>query len=333
MEDKIKWKSGLVIMHNIFVGERLANLRKLKGRTQTNVAEYFGVSKQAVSKWENGLSMPDVLILPELAAYFGVNIEYFFDKQQVDITSAPLKKEKVAISVKNLTKIYHGASAPTIKGINVDIYDGLSTAIMGPSGCGKTTFVNCISGLEEFTNGDVLTFGKNISKLKEPKLTKFRRKHTNYIFQQYNLVDVLNVIDNIKLPYKISGEKIDKARLKELLQKLGLEGKENSMPSKLSGGQQQRVAIARALLGKGKLIFADEPTGALDMNTGNEVLELLLAGCREFNSSVVIITHDSKVAAKCDIVHFMLDGNIIKTLERPSIEEVSKVMVGFSINE
>ncbi|WP_169516180.1 MULTISPECIES: ATP-binding cassette domain-containing protein [Halobacillus] len=319
-------------MDNIFVGERLTNLRKLKGRTQADVAAQFGVSKQAVSKWEKGLSMPDVLILPDLAAYFGVEIGYFFDKAHEDSTRVPLKKEKVAIQVRDLTKRYKGADAPVLKGINIDIYDGLSTAIMGPSGCGKTTFVNCISGLETITGGSVIMFDQDIANLKEPKLTEFRRTHTNYIFQQYNLVDVLNVLDNIKLPYKTSGQKIDRARLKELIERLGLSGKEKMMPTKLSGGQQQRVAIARALLGKGKLILADEPTGALDVNTGNDVLELLLAGSKEFGSPAVIITHDSKVAAKCDIVHFLLDGNIVKTLERPDASEVSKVMVRLSEN-
>lgn len=314
-------------MNNIFVGERLANLRKLKGRTQSDVATQFGISKQAVSKWENGITMPDVLILPELAKYFGVDIEYFFDKKKEDLVSIPVNKDKIAISVRGLQKQYEENSDLVLKGIDVDIYDGISTAIMGPSGCGKTTFVNCLSGLENITEGSVKIFGHDIANFKEPKLTEFRRKFTSYIFQQYNLVDVLNVIDNIKLPYKTSREKIDKSRLKELIKKLGLSGLEKVMPSKLSGGQQQRVAICRALLGKGKLIFADEPTGALDLKTGNEVLTLLLMGCKEFNAPAIIITHDSKVAAKCDIVHFLLDGKIIKTLEHPSIDEVSNMML------
>lgn len=317
-------------MDNIFVGERLASLRKLKGRTQSDVALQFGVSKQAVSKWEKGLSMPDVLILPELAEYFGVNIEYFFDKKQDKLHVIDIPKNKAAISVRGLRKLYAGNPTTILKGIDIDIYEGLSTAIMGSSGCGKTTFLNCISGLESITDGVVEVFGHNIAKMREPRLTEFRRKYTSYIFQQYNLIDVLNVVENINLPYKTSGERIDRARLKELIDKLGLTGKEKMLPSQLSGGQQQRVAIARALLGKNKLIFADEPTGALDLKTGNEVLELLLMGCKEFNSPAVIITHDSKVAAKCDIVHFMVDGKIIKTLERPSVDEVSKIMVRLS---
>lgn len=317
-------------MDNIFVGERLAALRKLKGRTQSDVALQFGVTKQAVSKWEKGLSMPDVLILPELAAYFGVDIEYFFDKKHDVSHQSTISKTKVAISVRGLKKVYSGNPVPVLKGIDVDFYDGLSTAIMGASGCGKTTFLNCISGLENITDGMVEIFGHNIARMKEPKLTEFRRKYTSYIFQQYNLIDVLNVIENIKLPYKTSGEKIDRARLEELIYKLGLTGKEKMLPSRLSGGQQQRVAIARALLGKNKLIFADEPTGALDLKTGNEVLKLLLMGCKEFNAPAVIITHDSKVAAQCDIVHFMVDGKIVKTLERPSVDEVSKIMVRLS---
>lgn len=317
-------------MDTIFVGERLAALRKLKGRTQTDVALQFGVSKQAVSKWERGVSMPDILILPELAAYFGVDIEYFYDKKPIDLCKEDVPKNGVAISVRGLKKLYAGNPVPILNGIDIDFYDGLSTAIMGASGCGKTTFLNCISGLESITAGAVEIFGHDIAQMREPKLTEFRRKYTSYIFQQYNLIDVLNVIENIKLPYKTAGEKIDRARLNELIHKLGLTGKERMLPSQLSGGQQQRVAIARALLGKNKLIFADEPTGALDLKTGNEVLELLLMGCKEFHSPAIIITHDSKVAAKCDIVHFMVDGKMIKTLERPSVDEVSKIMVRLS---
>ncbi len=313
-------------MENIFVGQRLAELRKLKGRTQSDVADYFNISKQAVSKWENGNSMPDVLLLPELAKYFGVEMDYFFDKQIVTTDRASLNKSRVIISVKNLTKRYDKNAAPVLREVNLDLYDGLSTAIMGPSGSGKTTLVNCISGLESVTDGSITVLGQEISSLREPKLTAFRRKFTSYIFQQYNLIDVLNVVENIKLPYKTSGERIDKKRLNELLFKLGLSGKEKMMPSKLSGGQQQRVAIARALLGKNKIIFADEPTGALDLKTGNEVLDLLLTACKEFSSPAVIITHDSKVASKCDIVHFVADGKIVKTLERATVEEISGVM-------
>ena len=314
-------------MKNVFVGNKLANLRKIKGRTQSDVAEFFGISKQAVSKWENGLSMPDVLILPEIAKYFGVDMEYFYEEALEERLRGAIDRKSVAIKVRDLVKSYKGGDEPILKGISIDIYDGVSTAIMGMSGCGKTTFVNTIAGIESFKNGSVEIFGNEIAHLKEPKLTKFRRSHISYIFQQYNLIDVLNVIENIKLPYKTSGEKINKIRLKELMLKLGLEGKEKVMPSKLSGGQQQRVAIVRALLGNNKIIFADEPTGALDLKTGNQVLELLLAGCSEFKTPAVIITHDSTVASKCDIVYFMVDGEIVKTVERPTVEEISKIMM------
>ena len=320
-------------MDNIFVGEKLTKLRKLKGRTQSEVAKHFGITKQAVSKWENGIAMPDVLLLPELASYFDVHIDYFFEKKEVQDQYQTVSKNKVVVTVRGLKKVYDGAKTPVLKGIDLDIHDAASTAIMGPSGCGKTTLVNCISCLESITEGSIEVFGRDIAKLKEPKLTDFRRKKTSYIFQQYNLVEVLNVIDNIKLPYKMMRESIDKARLKELIAKLGLEGLEKAMPHKLSGGQQQRVAIARALLGKGRLILADEPTGALDLKTGKEVLQLLLLSCKEFKTPVIIITHDSQVAAQCDIVHFMLDGRIVRTMEHPAADEVAKVMIGISNHE
>ena len=319
-------------MKNIFVGERLKELRKLKGRTQIDIASFFGVSKQAVSKWENGLSMPDVLLLPELAKYFDVEIDYFFEKQDDETKREKLVKGKVAIEIKGFTKKYENSKENTIEDLNLKIYDGLSTAIMGPSGCGKSTLLNCIAGLEETTSGSIKIFNKDITNIKEPKLTKFRRDNINYIFQQYNLVNVLNVSENIKLPYKTSGKKISTKKMKSLIEKLGLKGKEKTMPNKLSGGQQQRVAVARALLGDNNLIFADEPTGALDLKTGNDVLELLLLGGKDYNSPIVIITHDSAVASKCDIVHFMLDGKIVNTLERASVEEISNYMMRLHSN-
>ena len=314
-------------MKNVFVGERLKDLRKLKGRTQTDIAVYFNISKQAVSKWENGMSMPDVLLLPELAKYFDVDIDYFFDKEDRTPIKEPVKKDKVAIEVKNFIKKYESNKEYTIKDLTLNIYDGVSTAIMGPSGCGKSTLLNSIAGLEATTSGSIKIYGKDISSLKEPKLTKFRRDNINYIFQQYNLVNVLNVIENIKLPYKTANKKINTKKMKKLIDRLGLKGKEKAMPNKLSGGQQQRVAVARALLGENNLIFADEPTGALDLKTGNDVLELLLLGGKEYQSPIVIITHDSAVASKCDIVYFMVDGKIVNTLERASIEEISNVMM------
>ncbi len=313
-------------MDTVFVGKRLAELRKLKGRTQEDVARIFGVTKQAVSKWENGLSLPDMLLLPQLAKYYGVDMTCFFAEQAHPATGSLLDKGPVAISIRNLSKAYEPGRY-VLKNINLDIHANVTTAIMGPSGCGKSTLLNCLSGLERVTEGQVLVYGTDITKLKEPKQTVFRREHMSYIFQQYNLVDSLNVIDNIKLPYKTAGIKIKRARIAQLLKTLGLEGKEKAMPQKLSGGQQQRVAIARALLGEGHILLADEPTGALDLKAGHEVLSLLLLCAKEFHTPVLIITHDVKVAAACGVVHFMVDGRVVKTLERAGVEEISSTLM------
>lgn len=314
---------------NIFVGERLKALRKLKGRTQEQMAIMFGVTKQAVSKWESGLSMPDITLLPSIANYFSVTIDYFFDKKAV--VSEMAKSEDfgdVVIKVSNLCKTYNKKlDEYALRNLNLNIYSNQSTAIMGASGSGKSTLLNCACGLDEATSGSIVVYDTDIVKLKEPRLTKFRRENMCLIFQSYNLVDTLNVKDNILLPYKLAGERIDKKRLKNIIDKLGLSQKEKSLPSQLSGGQQQRVAIARALLGENKIIFADEPTGALDMKTGKDVLELLLIARREFALPLVIITHDSFVASKCDIVHFLKDGVIYKSLLSPTAEEVSKIMM------
>lgn len=315
-------------MDNIFVGQRLMDLRKLKGRTQEEIGNIFGVSKQAVSKWENGFTMPDITLLPKIAEFYGVTIDYFFNENETVDKRTPLNKDKVVIEATNIIKNYNPKlQVLALDHCNLKIYGGMSTAIMGSSGSGKSTLLNCICGLEEVTKGSIKIFGQEISKMREPKITKFRRKHITFIFQQYNLVDTLNVVDNILLPYKLSGELIDRKKLRDLINKLGLSGKEKSLPNMLSGGQQQRVAIARALLGKNKIIFADEPTGALDLKTGGEVLSLLLIASKEFHLPLVIITHDSIVASKCDIVHFLSDGKIYKTLERPSADEISKVMM------
>lgn len=320
-------------MDTVFVGKKLAELRKLKGRTQAELADQFGVTKQAISKWENGKSMPDILLLPDIAKYFNVEMGYFFEEKQPENQRKAVIKGKVAIAVDGLSKKYDGNENYTLDKLNLNIYKGVSTAIVGPSGCGKSTLLNCMAGLENTTAGSISICDHDITRLKEPKLTVFRRENINYIFQQYNLIESLNVVDNIKLPYKTAGKKIDKKKLKRLLHKLGLGGKEKFMPNKLSGGQQQRVAVASALLGDSNIIFADEPTGALDLKTGNDVLNLLLMGGKEFDSPIVIITHDVTVASKCDIVHFMLDGKIIKTIQNASVEEISNIMLRLTTHE
>lgn len=314
-------------LQNIFVGERLRELRLMKGKTQEDVAKHFGISKQAVSKWETGQSLPDVLLLPEIAGYFGVNISDFFKRSAGNGTSARPTGTPV-IQVKGLKKKYNPkVEEYALQNVDMDIFGNLSTAIMGPSGSGKSTLLNCMSGLESPTDGSVIVLGKEISRLKEPALTQFRRKNINFIFQQYNLVDTLNVTENIRLPYKLSGEKTDNARFRELIDKLGLAGKEKSLPSRLSGGQQQRVAVARALLGKNRIIFADEPTGALDIRTGQEVLNLLLVACRQFQLPLVVVTHDASVAAACDVVYFLKDGRFVRTVYGATAEEISRIMM------
>lgn len=315
-------------MNTVFIGKRIADLRKLKGRTQTDLAEYFGVTKQAVSKWENGYSMPDVLLLPKLADYFDVDIDTFFSDSYNEKKNIDISKFKKAICVENLCKKYKSKiPVYALNDVSLDIYEGMSTAIMGPSGCGKSTFLQCVSGLEKITSGKVSIKGTDITSISDDKITRFRRKNISFIFQSYNLIESLTVKDNIYLPYKLIGEKVKKSRYKELLINLGLKEKEKSFPSELSGGQQQRVAIARALLGKDKIIFADEPTGALDINSGKEVLSLLISGIHVHGGTVIIVTHDINVAAECDVVHFFADGKCKKTLIGASKEEISNIML------
>ena len=188
-----------------------------------------------------------------------------------------------------------------LDGISLSIIEGEFVAIIGTSGSGKSTLLNMMGGLDKPTFGKVLVDGKDLSTLKDEELTIFRRKNIGFIFQNYNLVPVLNVYENIVLPVELDGKAVDSSFMDEVIEMLGLKNKLQNMPNNLSGGQQQRVAIARALVTKPKIILADEPTGNLDSKTSNDFLELLKLSSRKFHQTIVMITHDmdiSKLAAR-----------------------------------
>lgn len=210
-----------------------------------------------------------------------------------------------------------------IKNISIKIPKNQFIVVMGPSGAGKSTFLNLASGLEKPTTGEIIVNQTLISNLKEPKLTKFRSNNIGYIFQQYNLLPYLNVKENIVLVQKLTGQKINKSRLDELINLIGLKSYEKTIISKLSGGQQQRVAIARALIGNNNIIFGDEPTGALDINNRNNVIKLLKDSCLKYNKSLIVVTHDPVVASFADLVLIMVDGQIAQTITNPKLEEIT----------
>lgn len=213
----------------------------------------------------------------------------------------------------NLKK-YYGSGKNLVKaldGVNLSVKEGEFLAIVGTSGSGKSTLLHMLGGLDYATSGSVSVAGKEIFQLNESELTIFRRRNIGFIFQNYNLVPILNVYENIVLPIELDGEKPDKTFIKEIMNTLGILDKKNSLPNQLSGGQQQRTAIARALASKPAIILADEPTGNLDSKTFLEVLGLLKLTGEQFHQTIVMITHNESIAQLCDRIIRIEDGRIV----------------------
>ncbi len=218
------------------------------------------------------------------------------------------------LSARNLKK-YYGAEdnlTKALDGVDLDVEQGEFVAIIGASGSGKSTLLNMIGGLDVPTSGQVCIGGKEIGKMKPDELTVFRRKNIGFIFQNYNLIPVLNVLENITLPIEMDGKKPDESFIEQIIELLGLTEKVYKMPSQLSGGQQQRVAIARALASKPSMILADEPTGNLDSETSREVLELLKETSERFQQTIVMITHNPEIARQADRMIRVGDGRVVK---------------------
>jgi len=210
-------------------------------------------------------------------------------------------------------KKYYGAAPNITKaldGVTLSVGQGEFVAIVGTSGSGKSTLLNMIGGLDLPTAGKVIVDGKELSMLNDEQLTIFRRRKIGFIFQNYNLVPVLNVYENIVLPVELDGDNVDKKFMDKVVRMLGLDDKQSSMPGNLSGGQQQRVAIARALVSKPAIVLADEPTGNLDSRTSNDVLGLLKATSQQFHQTLVMITHNNEIAQLADRIIRIEDGKI-----------------------
>lgn len=206
--------------------------------------------------------------------------------------------------------------------ISFNLDEGRLLIIVGASGAGKTTLLNIIGGMEQATSGDIIIDGKNLSKLNENDLTKYRRDDVGFVFQHYNLIPNLTALENVELASEISKDSLN---ADEILDQVGLSKREGNFPSQLSGGEQQRVAIARALAKNPKLLLCDEPTGALDYKTGKNILKLLQDASRTFNSTVIIITHNSLIKPMADEVIELKDGRILNayTNENPvPVEEL-----------
>lgn len=228
------------------------------------------------------------------------------------------------IEFKNVSKKYYQGkiTITALDKVNFSIDEGELVVILGPSGAGKTTLLNILGGIDTATSGTINVAGKNITKLNEHELTKYRRTDIGFVFQFYNLIQNLTALENVELAVQLCKDHLDP---KEILTKVGLKNRLNNFPSELSGGEQQRVAIARSIAKNPKLLLADEPTGALDFKTGKQILKLLEDVCRKEKMTVIIITHNNILASMADKVIKINNGtvsNIIKNEHPKSIDEL-----------
>ncbi|MCR5319963.1 MAG: ABC transporter ATP-binding protein [Lachnospiraceae bacterium] len=216
------------------------------------------------------------------------------------------------LEIKNLCKVYgkDETRVDALKNVSFDVEQGEFVAIVGPSGSGKSTLLHILGGVDTPTSGEVNIAGTDIGKLNETKLAIFRRRNIGLIYQFYNLIPILNVEENMTLPILLDGKKPDKKLLADLVEKLGLKERLKHLPNQLSGGQQQRVSIGRALMNHPALLLADEPTGNLDTENSKEIISLLRKFNKENNQTVIIITHDERIAKAADRVITIEDGQI-----------------------
>ncbi|MET9553665.1 ABC transporter ATP-binding protein [Streptomyces sp. NPDC006645] len=241
---------------------------------------------------------------------------------------APTGTPALAVELRGVRRQYgRGANAVhALAGVDLALPRGTFTAIMGPSGSGKSTFLQCAAGLDRPTEGSVRLGGTEITGMKENELTELRRSRLGFVFQAFNLLPSLTVEQNVLLPMRLAGKRQDRGRAAEVLARVGLADKARRRPGELSGGQQQRVAVARALVTDPDVVFADEPTGALDTVTAAEVLGLLRHAVDTLGATVVMVTHDPAAATWADHVLFLADGAFAGALEHGSAEQIAARM-------
>jgi len=231
-----------------------------------------------------------------------------------------------AVSLRDVRKV-HGRGEGTVvalDGVSAELASGSFTAVMGPSGSGKSTLLNVAAGLDRPTSGTVSLGDIDLTHLSERRLTLLRRERIGFVFQAFNLLPSLTVAQNIALPLRLDGRRPRRSTVREIAARVGLDKRLRNRPSQLSGGQQQRVAIARALITRPEVVFADEPTGALDTHTGRDVLELLRELVDQDRHTVVMVTHDPVAAAYADQVVMLADGHVAGTLDAPTVDEVAE---------
>ncbi|WAZ22304.1 ABC transporter ATP-binding protein [Streptomyces cinnabarinus] len=235
-----------------------------------------------------------------------------------------------AIQLHAVTRQYVTGGSPVtaLDGVSLAFPRGTFTAVMGPSGSGKSTLLQCAAGLDRPTSGSVSLGGTELTTLSETRLTRLRRERIGFVFQSFNLLPSLTAEQNVALPLRLAGRRPARARVREVLRQVGLADRCGHRPSELSGGQQQRVALARALITRPEVLFADEPTGALDSRTGREVLALLRDMVDTQARTIVMVTHDPLAASCADRVVFLVDGRVADELTAASAGEVAARMAG-----
>ncbi|MBO0918046.1 ABC transporter ATP-binding protein [Streptomyces laculatispora] len=242
----------------------------------------------------------------------------------------------LAVELRGVRRQYGrgGSAVHALRGIDLALPRGSFTAVMGPSGSGKSTFLQCAAGLDRPTTGSVSLGGTDITGMSENKLTELRRTRLGFVFQAFNLLPSLTVEQNVVLPMRLAGQRTGSARSRreatEMLTRVGLGDKGDRRPGQLSGGQQQRVAVARALVTRPDVIFADEPTGALDTTTAAEILQLLRHAVDTLGATVVMVTHDPAAAAYADNVLFLADGEIADSLPRAGADRIAARMTALT---
>ncbi|MFC4466016.1 ABC transporter ATP-binding protein [Streptomyces xiangluensis] len=231
-----------------------------------------------------------------------------------------------AIALAHLAKTYPGG-VRALDDVSLTVERGTFLAVMGPSGSGKSTLMHCAAGLDAPTTGSVRIDGHEIAGLNETRRTELRRERIGFVFQSYNLVPSLSVADNITLPLRLAGRAPDPEWLRTLIERVGLGDRLTHRPAELSGGQQQRAAIVRALVARPAVVFADEPTGALDLRSAHEVLNLLRDLVDELRQTVVMVTHDPAAAAQAHQALVMADGRVVDTLHAPTAADLAARLV------
>ena len=333
------------MMNQIKIGAFISERRKAKGWTQSQLAEKLEITDKAISKWETGRSMPDLSLFIPLCTLLNVTLNELFageciaeeklkekaDEVLMDVITNWLGHDKWepkendtapqnVLEVKNVSKLYEteNDSVLAVNDVSFQIPHGSFVGIMGASGSGKTTLLHLIATIDKPTNGTIRISGQNIVDIPDEATAEFRRRHLGFVFQEYNLLETLTIYENIALALTIKEVSKESIRpmIQSLSEKLDISAILDKFPYEVSGGQRQRCACARAIVVNPDIILADEPTGALDSHAARQLLNTLAMLCREYNATILMVTHDVMAASYCDKILLMKDGEIKDALHR-----------------